>query len=136
MTHLLDTNAWIAYLRKNNPPVMARLTANLPSDLALCTVVLAELYYGAYHSGLSHVTANLLLVEQLRQVFPIVGFDEKAAEEYGKLREDLGSRGLLIGPNDLMIAAIALANGLTLVTNNTAEFSRVSGLVIEDWQIP
>jgi tRNA(fMet)-specific endonuclease VapC len=62
--------------------------------------------------------------------------DDRAAEQYGPIRADLASRGLLIGPNDLMIAAIALANGCTLVTHNTAEFSRVPGLTLEDWQIP
>jgi tRNA(fMet)-specific endonuclease VapC len=63
-------------------------------------------------------------------------FDRPAAEEYGKLREHLSARGLLIGPNDLLIAAIALANNLILVTHNTTEFSRVPGLKLEDWQVP
>jgi tRNA(fMet)-specific endonuclease VapC len=63
-------------------------------------------------------------------------FDDAAAEEYGQLRAYLANQGTPIGPNDTMIAAIALANGLTLVTHNTAEFSRVPGLMIKDWQIP
>jgi tRNA(fMet)-specific endonuclease VapC len=54
----------------------------------------------------------------------------------GQIRHDLGQKGLLIGPHDLLIAAIALANNLIVVTHNTSEFSRVPGLTIEDWQTP
>lgn len=136
MTHLLDTNAWIAYLRGKNAALLIRLKAHAASDLGLCTIVLGELYYGAYHSGAANVTANLQLVEQLTRAFPVVGLDQRDAREYGKLREYLGSKGQLIGPNDLHIAATALANGLILVTHNTAEFSRVPGLTLEDWQVP
>src|SRR5262249_35006212 len=71
---------------------------------------------------------------QLRQQFTSIPFDDQAAEEYGKLRARLTSQGELIGPNDLMSAAIALPSGLTLVTHNTAEFRRVPGLNLEDWQ--
>lgn len=63
-------------------------------------------------------------------------FDDRAAEEYGLIRADLTARGQMIGIHDIMIAAIALANNLTVVTHNTAEFGRVKGLLIEDWQIP
>ena len=61
-------------------------------------------------------------------------FDDRAADEYGRIRAHLAGLGMLIGPNDLLIASIALANGLILVTHNTAEFSRVPGLKLEDWQ--
>jgi tRNA(fMet)-specific endonuclease VapC len=71
---------------------------------------------------------------QLRQQFVSLPFDDAAAEEYGKVRAHLAVLGTPIGPNDLMIATIALANAVTLVTNNTSEFSRVPGLSIEDWQ--
>ena len=62
-------------------------------------------------------------------------FDDAAAEAYGRIRADLAIRGALIGPNDLLIAAIAVASGLTLVTHNTGEFSRVAGLPLEDWEV-
>ena len=61
-------------------------------------------------------------------------FDDRAAEEYGKVREHLAALGTPIGPNDLMIAVIARVNQLTLVTHNTTEFGRVPGLTLEDWQ--
>ena len=65
--------------------------------------------------------------------FKSLPFDDPAAEHYGQLRAHLASGGQLIGPYDLQIAAIALAHGLVVVTHNTKEFSRVPGLVIEDW---
>lgn len=100
----------------------------------LCSVVLAELYYGAMHSGPLHQMANFALLAKLRQQFVSLPFDDRAAEGYGKVRAYLATVGTPIGPNDLMIAAIALAHGMTLVTHNTVEFSRVPGLKLEDWQ--
>lgn len=72
----------------------------------------------------------------MRKQFASLPFDDAAAEQYGRIRADLTGRGLVVGGNDLMIAAIAVATGCTLVTHNTAEFSRVVGLAIEDWQVP
>ena len=60
-------------------------------------------------------------------------FDDRAADEYAKLRASLKKAGTPIGPNDMLIAALALANGMTLVTNNTSEFGRVPALIHEDW---
>jgi len=132
--YLLDTNAWVAYLRQNNPTLLQRLQQHQPADICLCSVVLGELWYGAVRSGPAHQAANFALIVRLRQQFVSIPFDDRAAEQYGRIRAHLAGQGTLIGPNDLMIAAIALANGLTLVTHNTAEFSRVPGLVLEDWQ--
>jgi tRNA(fMet)-specific endonuclease VapC len=75
----------------------------------------------------------MALIAGLRAQFLTIPFDDAAAEEYGKLRAYL-SAGDVIGPNDLMIAAIALAHSVTLVTHNTSEFSRAPGLMLEDWQ--
>jgi tRNA(fMet)-specific endonuclease VapC len=97
-------------------------------------VVLGELISGAYHSGPAYRSNNLTQIATLRQQFASLPFDDPAAEQYGRVREQLASAGMPIGPNDLLIASIALANGLTLVTHNTTEFSRVPGLAIEDWQ--
>jgi tRNA(fMet)-specific endonuclease VapC len=105
-----------------------------PGTVLLCSVVVGELIYGALHSGATHRAANLALVASLQRQFVSLPFDDRAAEKYGEVREHLATMGTPIGPNDLMIAAIALANGLTLVTNNTSEFSRVAGLTLEDWQ--
>ena len=136
MTFLLDSNAWIGWLRQSQPKLVARIKQENPANIVLCSVVLGELIYGAERSGAAHRAGNLLRVEQLRVQYASIPFEDLAAEEYGRIRAHLATVGTPIGPNDLMIAAIALANQLTLVTHNTAEFSRVPGLTIEDWQIP
>ena len=135
MSYLLDTNSVVDHLRRGaSSNVTARIAAAAPGSVHLCSVVLAELLYGAYHGGAAHLALNLALVEQVRRDFTSLPFDDRCAEEYGRLRAQLATAGTMIGPNDLMIASIALANQLTLVTHNTAEFSRVAGLTIEDWQ--
>ena len=70
------------------------------------------------------------------QPYPCLPFDENAADCYAAIRHQLEQLGRMIGPYDLQIAAIAVSTGSILVTHNTAEFSRVSGLVVEDWEIP
>lgn len=98
-----------------------------PEDIALCTVVKAELYYGAYRS--IDPQRNLQLLDE----FQCLAFDERSAKIYGQIRAELASQGLTIGPHDLLIASIALSNRLVLVTNNRREFERVKGLLWEDW---
>ncbi len=136
MIYLLDSNACIAFMRKKSAKLSQRIHACAQGDIALCSIVLAELLYGVWHSSPAHQSGNLLIVSRLRLRFNSVAFTDPAAEEYGVLRADLVARGLVIGSNDMLIAAIALANDLTLVTNNTAEFGRIRGLRIEDWQTP
>lgn len=136
MIFLLDANAWIAHLRGKDPCLSRRLAQTSPDEIRLCSVVLAELLYGAYHSGPAHEAANLALVAQLQNRFASVPFDDSAADHWGSVRHHLAVQGTPIGPNDLMIAAIAIAQGLTLVTHNSDEFLRVPGLTVEDWQAP
>ena len=135
MTFLLDSNAWIGWLRQKHPKLLARIKQEDPANIMLCSVVLVELIYGAENSGPAHRVGNLQKIEQLRLQYVSIPFDDHAAEEYGKIRAVLAASGEPIGPNDLLIAAVALANQLTLVTHNTSEFSRVPGLMLEDWQI-
>lgn len=135
MSHLLDTNSFIEHLRHGPASkVTLRMAAAPAGSVYLCAVVLAELVYGALRSGAAQQASNLALVAQLRQQFVSLPFDDRAAEEAGKIRAHLAAMGTPIGPNDLLIAATALANGMTLVTHNTIEFSRVPGLTLEDWQ--
>ncbi len=134
MKYLLDTNTCVHYLRYGaGSPVDARLAAATPGDVVLCSVVVAELLFGALRSR--DVARNLADVRAFVAGFRSLDFDAQAAEAYAGVRADLAAKGTPIGPNDLLIAAIALANGLTLVTHNTAEFSRVVGLTLEDWQV-
>jgi tRNA(fMet)-specific endonuclease VapC len=131
MTYLLDTNACIAILRDARSNVARRLRQESPGTVALCSVVKAELYYGAYKSQQSVQT--LVKLWRFVRIFHSYAFDDAAAERYGQIRADLATQGTPIGPNDLMIAAIALANNLILVTHNTREFARVAELPLEDW---
>jgi tRNA(fMet)-specific endonuclease VapC len=133
--HLLDSNACIHAMRKGAvSPVAHRIAAEPIGAVVLCSVVVGELRFGAVRSN--NPTATMLKVEAFCAPHLSLPYDDVAAVEYALIRADLSARGLLIGPNDLLIAAIARANNLILVTNNTAEFSRVPGLKLEDWQIP
>jgi tRNA(fMet)-specific endonuclease VapC len=130
--YLLDTNTCIEYLRGRCPGLIAKIKAKRPRQLRLCSVVVAELLFGAHRSA--DPTANIKLVQELADTFISLSFDDGAAECFGQLRASLAAAGLPIGPYDLQIAAIALSRGLIVVTHNMGEFSRVPNLVIEDWQ--
>jgi tRNA(fMet)-specific endonuclease VapC len=136
VTYLLDTDTCIGWLRQNQPQIVARIQAQAQTDIVLCSVVVAELLFGVERSDPAHRANNGMRVDQLRQQFTSLPFDDDAAVQYGRIRADLARRGLLIGGNDLLIAAIAVTRGCTLVTHNTAELSRVAGLPSVDWQVP
>lgn len=132
MMYLLDTNVCIEILRGRNRPLRSRLEQAGFDQLALCSVVWAELLCGAQ---LSQQPARE--VDRLHAAFlgwRRLPFDDAAAEHYGEIRARLMRAGQLIGANDLLIASIALAQNLVLVTHNTGEFGRVPGLSLEDWQ--
>ncbi len=132
MLYLPDTNVWIHHLNPAPSIVKAKLATYSPSQISLCDVVKAELYYGAYKSARREV--NLALLEILFSEFSSFAFESEAARIFGDIRADLSRKGTPIGPYDLQIAAIALANDCTLVSHNTGEFSRIEGLKLEDWE--
>jgi tRNA(fMet)-specific endonuclease VapC len=132
MSYLLDTNACIELLRDPLSSVARRLETVPFSQVVLCSVVKAELHYGALRS--TRPEHSIQILEAFSANFASLPFDDQAAEVYGQIRVHLVQRGALIGPNDLLIAAIALSRQATLVTHNTGEFGRVPGLEIEDWQ--
>lgn len=131
--YLLDTNACIAVLNGSSPTLVARVQSHSPGDILLCSVVKAELIYGAYHS--SRAADNLRLLYRFFEPFISLPFDDACCDVYGRIRSDLARNGTPIGPNDLLIAATTVANDLTLVTANRKEFGRVAGLQIENWEI-
>ena len=133
MIYLLDTNAWVSYLNSPTSPVRNRLKRFSPQEIATCSVVKAELYYGAYKSSRRDV--NLALLSNLFEEIQSYPFDDAAADVYGRIRADLTKRGTPIGPNDLLISAISLANDLVLITHNVSEFGKVAELKFEDWKI-
>lgn len=134
MAWLLDTNAWIHYLKHGSSPIAQRLQRQSPTDIVLCSIVRAELLYGALKYG--NPDRRLAIVREAIAPFASLPFDDSTAERYAGIRHELERSGAIIGPHDLLIAAICMAHGCTLVTGNTREFSRVSGLSIEDWLNP
>lgn len=131
MKVLLDTNICIAFLNGTDRAVRQRLLGHEPEDVVLCSVVKAELYYGARNS--ERVSSNLKRLSSFLEPFHALPFDDAAAEWYGIIRAQLRREGRPIGANDLMIAAIARANDVVLATRNDDEFRRVAGLQIETW---
>jgi tRNA(fMet)-specific endonuclease VapC len=132
MIYLLDTNACIVYLSRRSSNVEQKLMATDPKDIAVCSIVKAELFYGAMHS--QNPVKSLAVQQEFLSQFDSLPFDDDAALIFGRERARLAALGTPIGPNDLMIAAIALLHNLTLVTHNSREFSRVDGLRHEDWE--
>lgn len=130
--YLLDTNACIRFLNGSSNRLVSEIQDRRPSQIALCSIVIAELMFGARNSG--RVEENLRALDEFLSPFVSFPFDDRAAVDYSQIRLSLRQSGEPIGPNDLLIAAIARANDLTLVTHNTREFARVPGLNIEDWE--
>jgi tRNA(fMet)-specific endonuclease VapC len=132
MKYLLDTNVCITYLNGRSWRLKQRLEAQRPENIYVCAIVKGELYYGAWRSRQPQVT--LQAQNEFLNLFSSLPFDDQAAKYYAEIRATLASKGLPIGPNDLLIAAIALANNVTLITHNVREFSRIEGLLWEDWE--
>ena len=130
--YLLDTNVCVRYLNGRAPQVRLRLQSKTPQDIAVCSVVKGELFAGAARS--TDPVRTRAQQEAFLSVFVSLPFDDAAASVFAELRADLAKAGTPIGPYDLQIAAIALANNLILVTHNTKEFSRIANLVCEDWE--
>jgi len=132
MTHLLDTNICSAHMRR--PGGLAHRFFQHAGGLTIPTVVLAELYAGAY----KHPNPNrlLVLIADLLQEVTVLDFDQRCAEEFGKVQGGLLQNGISAPEMDLMIASVALVHDLTLVTHNTADFRNVPGLRLDDWLAP
>lgn len=132
MIYLLDSNSCIRYLNGRSDSIRRNIEARRPEDIVLCSVVKAELFYGAVKSA--RIEKNLERLRRFVEPFASLPFDDSAAEVYGRIRTLLERRGKSIGPNDTLIASIAIAHGATLVTHNVREFSRVEDLLYEDWE--
>jgi len=132
MAFLLDTNVCIGILTGRSPRAVEKLRQLSPVDVQICSVVRAELLFGARNS--TRVEANLSLLATFLAPFSSAPFDDLAADHYAQLRANLHRAGTLIGPHDMLIAATAMAHDLVLVTRNVKEFARIPGLRWIDWE--
>jgi tRNA(fMet)-specific endonuclease VapC len=130
-SYLLDTSICIYIAKRKPPEVLRRFESLKAGDLAMSLVTYGELIYGAERS--TQRQASMAIIARLVEAVPVLPMTLDSALHYGVIRAALASIGAPIGNNDLWIAAHARAAGLTLVTNNEAEFRRVPDLRIENW---
>ncbi|MGK3126809.1 type II toxin-antitoxin system VapC family toxin [Candidatus Pantoea formicae] len=128
--YMLDTNIVIYVIKRRPIEVLERFNANV-GRMVISSITLAELVHGAEKSAFPE--RNLRTVEDFISRLDVLSYDQKAAFHYGSIRADLEKKGTPIGLNDLHIAAHARSEALTLITNNLREFSRVNGLISENW---
>ena len=131
MSYMLDTDTCI-YIKNRRPPhVIKRFSRLQGGEVVMSLVTFGELLNGALKSNQSH--SALEKINQLATILPVQAMSAEVAKQYAGIRRSLEKQGNIIGANDLWIAAHAISLDLTLVTNNTGEFSRVDGLKIENW---
>ncbi len=131
MPFMLDTNICIYIIKKKPDTVLRRLHRHLHDGLSISSITLSELTYGVVKS--SRPDENRLALIRFLMVMTILPYDEHAARHYGEIRTGLERDGRTIGPLDMLIASHARSLRMMLVTNNTKEFSRVPGLLLENW---
>ncbi len=131
MKVMLDTNTCIAIIKRKPPQVLKRLNAYKVGEIGISWVTLAELEFGVAKS--QYIEKNQVALDEFVLPLEIANFDRDVARIYGRVRAMLEKKGTPIGSLDTMIGAHALAQGATLATNNTKEFSRIKGLTIVDW---
>ncbi len=130
LRYLLDTNILSDLVRQPQGIVATRIAAAGEETVCTSIIVAAELRFGAAKSGSSKLANRVDLILSAVEILPL---ESPADHHYGKLRHHLTNQGTPIGPNDMLIAAHALSVGLTVITANTREFSRVPGLNTENW---
>ena len=129
--YLLDTNICIFAMKNTYPALSQKLFRISPSEIFVSSVTVGELEYGSFKSKWGERTRNI--TNLFLAAYTVLPFDRDDAEVFGRIRAELAKAGSLIGPYDLQIAAQGLSRGLTVVTHNTGEFSRVPGIILEDW---
>lgn len=131
MKYMLDTNICIYVIKHKPENVIRKFIEHDPEDLCISSITYAELMHGVEKSQARE--KNRLAIALFLSPISIVEFDNHAAEEYGRIRAELETKGKPIGPMDMLIAGHAKSKELILVTNNTREFTRIEGLMVEDW---
>jgi tRNA(fMet)-specific endonuclease VapC len=131
MKYYFDTNICVYFLKGVYKSLLNKIMSFNPDEIKIPSIVMAELLYGVEKS--QKRDENLKKVLGFLLPYEIVVFDDAAAVRYSKIRVELEGKGTVIGPNDLIISATVLSREGILVTNNEKEFSRISGLNIENW---
>ena len=131
MNYLLDTDICIYILRNKPAEVLKRFSKLKPEQLFVSSITVSELYFGVENSLLQK--QNHAALKKFLQTPTMMDFNEAAAVEAARIRHQLKIKGTPIGAYDVQIAAIAIANHFTLITNNTKEFKRVKNLKVENW---
>ena len=133
MNYYLDSNICIYFLKGIYPSIKEKIVSTNPSTRKIPSIVKAELLYGAEKS--QQKAKNLSTIKLFLEPFEIVPFDEECSIVYSKIRSAMELKGMVIGPNDSIIAATVLAKNGVLVTNNTKEFEKVKNLKLENWTV-
>lgn len=131
MRFLLDTNTCIYIIKRKPPKVFDKFQTLEIFDVGISSITVAELKYGVYKS--QRQQQNQSALSQFLIPLQIIPFDASATQTYGRIRAELEQQGIVIGSMDMLIASQAISFGLILVTNNVREFSRIPGLVLENW---
>jgi tRNA(fMet)-specific endonuclease VapC len=130
LKYLLDSNI-VIYVLKRRPKEVLDIFNTNASRMAISTITLSELMYGAEKS--INIDKNLEAVEEFVSHLEVLPYDAKASQHYGQIKAALEKKGQIIGENDIHIAAHAISHGLILVSNNVREFKRVPNLALENW---
>jgi len=132
--YMLDTDTCSYIMKRSSQAVIKRLRAVPVTDVCISVITKSELLYGVEVSP--RRTQDATALQAFLPHVEVLEFQDDDATHYAEIRADLKKRGRMIGANDLFIAAHARSRGLSLVTNNTAEFGRVKGLALENWTVP
>jgi tRNA(fMet)-specific endonuclease VapC len=133
VTHLLDTDICIYWLR-GNPQVKQKLSDVTLGSLSICSITLAELYVGAYSSKTP--ADHLAQIVAFIHPFMLFTIDDDVLHRFGQLKTFLRRENRLIGDFDILIASVAITQGLVLVTNNIQHYARIPDIRIENWVAP
>lgn len=131
MKYLLDSDTIIYYLN-GDKEITEKISKVHVNKLYTSSINQAELFYGAYNS--KHIRGNVDVIKRFLTFLEILPFEKNTADIYGKIKSNLKKNGELIADMDLCIAAIAISNKMTLVTNNTKHFKRITELKLENWR--
>ena len=128
---LIDTNICIYIMNDHPPEVIQKFREIGVGNICISSITVSELQYGACKSN--QIKKNIKRLEEFLSPFEILAYDETTSNYYGKIRFHIEKQGNEIGPLDMLIAAHALSENLTLITNNEKEFKRIKLLKVENW---